>query len=126
IRLSFRGATSIWRVPRSRASSLTERLVASSTATHRFKRATVFKRKSKSDKPAKAAKPAKSAKPAKAKKEPKAARKARPAALGPVKKRPTDIYTVMLMISMAAVFTACILLLLELNRFGSYPWWNAG
>lgn len=82
----------------------------------------MFKRKSKSDKPAKAAKPAKSAKPAKAKKE----RKARPAALGPVKKRPTDIYTVMLMISMAAVFTACILLLLELNRFGSYPWWNAG
>ena len=82
----------------------------------------MFKRKSKSDKPAKAVKAAK------AKKEPKArpARKARPASLGPVKKQPTDIYTVMLMISMAAVFTACILLLLELNRFGSYPWWNAG
>jgi hypothetical protein len=85
----------------------------------------VFKRKSKSDKPAKTAKATKAAK---VKKEPKApaARKTRPASLGPVKKQPTDIYTVMLMISMAAVFTACILLLLELNRFGSYPWWNAG
>jgi hypothetical protein len=86
----------------------------------------VFKRKSKSDK---LAKPAKAVKAVKAKKEPKApkarpAKKARPVALGPVKKRATDIYTVMLIISMAAVFMACLLLLLELNRFGSYPWWN--
>jgi hypothetical protein len=86
----------------------------------------VFKRKSKSDKPAKAAKPAKAK--AKAVKAPKArpAKKVRAAALGPVKKQPTDIYTVMLIISMVAVLSACILLLLELNRFGSYPWWNAG
>jgi hypothetical protein len=82
----------------------------------------VFKRKSKSDKPAKGAK---------AKKEPKSpkarpVKKVRTAPLGPVKKQPTDIYTVMLIISMVAVLSACILLLLELNRFGSYPWWNAG
>jgi hypothetical protein len=84
----------------------------------------VFKRKPKSDKSAKAAKPAK----AKATRAPKArpAKKVRATSLGPVKKQPTDIYTVMLIISMVAVPSACILLLLELNRVGSYPWWIAG
>ena len=84
----------------------------------------MFKRKSKSDKPAKAAKPKKEK--ASRKKREKPVKKAKIAPLGPVKKQPTDIYTVMLIISMVAVLIACTLLLLELNRFGSYPWWKAG
>jgi hypothetical protein len=84
----------------------------------------VFKRKAKSGKPAAAPK-AKKAKPAKA---PKPARKIKAAALGPVKKAPTDIFTVMLMISLAAVIVACAFLLAELCQFGGlkgYPWWKA-
>jgi hypothetical protein len=87
----------------------------------------VFKRKAKSDKPVKSAK-AKKREPAKAAKAAKAvkpAKKVRAAQLGPVRKQPTDIYTVMLMIALAAVLIACVLLVLELNRFGSYPWWKA-
>jgi hypothetical protein len=89
----------------------------------------VFKRKAKSDKPAakpeKAAKKrGKAAKPVKAK-APKPARKPRGSLLATVKKQPTDIFTVMLIISLAAVLIACVLLVLELNRFGSYPWWKA-
>ena len=78
----------------------------------------MFKRKSKSDKAAKA-------KPKKAKKEkkPKTPRSKAPAV--PVNKAPTDIYTVMIVISTLAVAVACILLLMELNRYGSYPWWKA-
>ncbi len=30
----------------------------------------------------------------------------------------------MLIISFLALVTACALLATELNRFGSYPWWN--
>jgi hypothetical protein len=83
----------------------------------------VFKRKSTSDKPAKAPKAKKEKKSRK--KRVKPATKVKAASLGPVKKQPIDIYTVMLIISMAAVFVACVLLLFELNRFGSYPWWKA-
>ena len=82
----------------------------------------MFKRKPKSDKPAKAAKPAKE------KKSPKKREKAakRPAGIAmPIKKPPTDIFTVMLMISLAAVLVACVLLYLELSTYGSYPWWKA-
>jgi hypothetical protein len=88
---------------------------------------TVFKRKPKSDKPAKAAAPAKAKKekPAAApKKRDKAIRKT-PAALTAVKKQPTDIYTVMLIIAMVAVLIACVLLFMELSTYGSYPWWKA-
>jgi hypothetical protein len=84
----------------------------------------VFKRKAKSDKPAQAAKK-KGPQPPKVAKPPKPAKKARVGLMGPVKKPPTDIYTVMLMIALAAVLIACVLLVLELNRFGSYPWWKA-
>ncbi len=74
----------------------------------------MFKRKSKS---AKAAKPkrAKKAKPA----------KARGGMAVAVKKQPLDIYTVMLIISFLAVFTAVIILWRELSTYGSYPWWKA-
>jgi hypothetical protein len=39
-------------------------------------------------------------------------------------KAPPNVYTVMLIISFLALVTACALLATELNRFGSYPWWN--
>ena len=84
----------------------------------------MFKRKSKSGKPAKASKPKKDKRSGK--KRAKPAKKPKAAPAGPVQKQPTDIYTVMLIISTVAVLVGCILLLLELNRFGSYPWWNAG
>ena len=35
-----------------------------------------------------------------------------------------NVYTVMLIISFLALVTACALLYIELNRFGSYPQWN--
>ena len=79
----------------------------------------MFKRKSKSDKAEKKAKPKK----AKKEKKPKTPRAKAPAV--PVNKAPTDIYTVMIVISTLAVAVGCILLLMELNRYGSYPWWKA-
>lgn len=36
----------------------------------------------------------------------------------PVKKRPTDIYAVMLMMSLGFVAVSCVFLLLELNVYG--------
>ena len=80
----------------------------------------MFKRKPKSDKLA--AKPAKEKKSA-AKREKPAKRAA--VSLTPAKKQPTDIYTVMLIISMVAVLIACILLFMELSTYGSFPWWKA-
>jgi hypothetical protein len=78
----------------------------------------VFKRKSKSAKPAKAAK--------KKKKEKKPREKvAKPAAAIALKKQPFDVYTVMLIVSLAAILIASTLLLLELQRYGEYPWWKA-
>jgi len=32
----------------------------------------------------------------------------------------------MLVISFIAICIACVLLMLELSRFGTYPWWNTG
>jgi hypothetical protein len=31
----------------------------------------------------------------------------------------------MLIISFISILTACLLLYIELSRYGSYPWWNA-
>ncbi len=84
----------------------------------------MFKRKSKSDKPAKAAKPKKEKK-ARVAREKKPAKKAALSPAVAIKKQPTDIYTVMLMISLGAVLIACVLLYLELSTYGSYPWWKA-
>ena len=94
-------------------------LQAFNIATHPFKRAIVFKRKSKSDKPAKASK-----KPKKDKKSRQKPPKVKKPAVA-LKKQPSDIYTVMLIISFTAVAIGCVLLLMELSRYGSYPWWNA-
>jgi hypothetical protein len=41
----------------------------------------------------------------------------------PTQKPGTNIYTVMLILSFLAIVTACIILAMELNRFGAYPWW---
>ena len=37
----------------------------------------------------------------------------------------TNIYTMMLILSLISIITACVLLYLELQSYGSYPWWNA-
>ena len=39
-------------------------------------------------------------------------------------KQPTNIYTVMLIVSLLAIITATTILAIELNRFGEYPWWE--
>ena len=62
------------------------------------------------------------AKPAKPKKEKKAkAKKAKPAkkkSKGPVKKRPTDVYTVMVLLSTAFVAISVIFLAMALTQYG--------
>lgn len=42
----------------------------------------------------------------------------------PAQKQRADVYTVMLIISFICILTATILLYAELERWGSYPWWN--
>lgn len=36
----------------------------------------------------------------------------------------TNIYTVMLILAFVFIVTATIMLAMELNRFGTYPWWQ--
>ncbi len=43
---------------------------------------------------------------------------------GVVQKQPLNVYTVMLVIAFCAISLACLLLYLELNRWGSFPWWK--
>jgi hypothetical protein len=45
--------------------------------------------------------------------------------LVPAQKQPTNIYTMMLILSLIAVITATVLLAMELDRFKPHPWWNA-
>lgn len=76
----------------------------------------------------KAAKKPKKEKKPKAKKKPKPSRKSAGPGV-PVKKRPTDIYTVMLMMALGFVFLSCIFLTLELGSYGFglgnlTPWSN--
>lgn len=42
----------------------------------------------------------------------------------PAAKPPTNIYTVMLILSFCAILTSCVLLAMELGRFGGYPQWK--
>ena len=42
-----------------------------------------------------------------------------------MQKQQLNVYTVMLMVSFFAIITACLLLYLELRRWGSFPWWKA-
>ncbi len=84
----------------------------------------MFKRKSKSDKAPKVKK----------EKKPKKAREKRLKApdSAALKKQPTDVYTVMLMVSLAALLVGIFLLGAQLATytdqgfFKGYPWWKAG
>lgn len=42
----------------------------------------------------------------------------------PAQKQRLNVYTVMLIISFICIITATILLYVELERWGSFPWWN--
>jgi hypothetical protein len=45
--------------------------------------------------------------------------------IGIVREKPrTNIYTVMLILSLLAISTACVLLWLELTSYGPFPWWK--
>ena len=41
-----------------------------------------------------------------------------------VQKQQLNVYTVMLMVAFCAICIACLLLYLELRRWGSFPWWK--
>lgn len=41
-----------------------------------------------------------------------------------MQKQGTNIYTVMLILTFLALVTGTVLLSMELNRYGSYPWWR--
>ena len=43
---------------------------------------------------------------------------------GVVQKQPLNVYTVMLIVAFCAISIACLLLYLELRRWGSFPWWK--
>lgn len=43
----------------------------------------------------------------------------------PVEKQQLNVYTVMLIIAFCSITLACLLLYLELRRWGSFPWWKA-
>ncbi|MEO8496574.1 MAG: hypothetical protein ABI614_16020 [Planctomycetota bacterium] len=48
-----------------------------------------------------------------------------PAAVeAPKQKQKTSVYTVMLFISFFAIVLACVLLWMELQQWGDYPWWK--
>ena len=49
---------------------------------------------------------------------------AQPQMEAPTQKQKLNVYTMMLVISFFCLVTACVLLFQELNRWGSYPWWN--
>ena len=42
-----------------------------------------------------------------------------------VQKQQLNVYTVMLIVAFCAISIACLLLYLELRRWGSFPWWKA-
>ena len=45
-------------------------------------------------------------------------------AKAPLAKQRLNVYTVMLIVSFIAICTGCVLLYLELSKYGAYPWWN--
>ena len=42
----------------------------------------------------------------------------------PTQKQKTNVYTVMLFISFVAIVTAIVLLWMELQQWGDFPWWD--
>jgi hypothetical protein len=49
---------------------------------------------------------------------------ASPGGEAPVQKQRLNVYTVMLIISFICIVTSCIVLYMELSRWGNYPWWS--
>lgn len=49
---------------------------------------------------------------------------ASPGSEGPAQKQRTNVYTVMLVIALIAIITSCVVLYMELKRWGNYPYWN--
>lgn len=47
-----------------------------------------------------------------------------PGASGRPRKQPADVYTVMLIVSFIALLIACILMSVELGRYGEFPYWD--
>ena len=43
----------------------------------------------------------------------------------PTQKPGTNVYTVMLILSFCFITVACIMLAMELTRYGAYPYWKA-
>lgn len=43
----------------------------------------------------------------------------------PQEKQKTNVYTVMMILSFLALVTGTVVLSMELNRYGEYPWWRA-
>lgn len=43
----------------------------------------------------------------------------------PQEKQKTNVYTVMMILSFLALVTGTVVLSMELNRYGEYPWWKA-
>ena len=41
-----------------------------------------------------------------------------------MQKQGTNIYTVMLILTFLALVTGTVLLAMELQRYGDYPWWR--
>ena len=41
-----------------------------------------------------------------------------------VKKQAINVYTVMLILAFMALVTGTVLMSMELNRYGEYPWWK--
>jgi len=41
-----------------------------------------------------------------------------------VQKQQLNVYTVMLIVAFCCISVACLLLYLELRRWGSFPWWS--
>ena len=49
---------------------------------------------------------------------------ASPGADVPVQKQRMNIYTMMLIISFICIVTSCVVLYMELKKWGNRPWWN--
>jgi hypothetical protein len=49
---------------------------------------------------------------------------ASPGAAASEQKQRTNVYTVMLVISFICIVVSCVLLYMELKRWGNYPWWR--
>jgi hypothetical protein len=49
---------------------------------------------------------------------------ASPGGEAPVQKQRANVYTMMLVISFICIVVSCVLLYMELKRWGNFPWWK--